>query len=502
MLLEFIARQMTQQASGVASKASAPGATLTHRLYRVLRQTIVQSMARSGERLPSNRVLANRLGLARNTVVRALAQLEAEGYVETRQGSGTFVRFHLPQHKLVTHANGSFEPEAPRHVSQRGANLLHHTNADQLEIEPFTRGTADFSPFPTGLWQRLQNKHWRLSYADMFDFNDSGGFSPLKRAIAQYLRLSRSMTLETDQVLVTTGTQQSLTLCAMLLSDPGDVAWVEDPLYWGAAQTLRANGLRLHGLAVDAHGLNLAETELAPPARLIYVTPSHQYPTGGVLSLERRHALLQRSRAMQAWVLEDDYDSEFHFAGSPMPALHGLDVHSQVFYMGTFSKALYPGIKMAYLVVPSAWVHAFQRVHYDLHRPGLMHQQVAMAEFIEMGHFHATIQRARQHYGERRQALLQALSHCLGSKAHISGAEQGLHLCVHLPHMINDVALAQQAREQGITVRALSRYAVDRKTPKGLVIGYGYAPLEAIQRDGPVLAHLIARALESVRFNP
>ncbi len=493
MLIDFLARQMDR------TQAEASELTLKAHLFRTLRSAIVEQVLRAGDRLPSSRDLAHELKLARNTVMAALSQLEAEGFVETRHGSGTYVRSGLPAHvasRRKVSAVAASGPVVPRTVSARGARLLKQAVAQELEVQPFTQGLPDFSPFPLALWQKLQNKHWRLSYADMLDYDDTGGFVPLKRAIAQYLALFRGMNLEADQVIVTTGTQQSLSLCATLLSDPGDIAWVEDPLYWGAAQTFRAHGLRLHGLPVDAQGMNLAQAEQAPPGRLVYVTPSHQYPTGGVLPLERRHALLQRCREMQAWVLEDDYDSEFHFAGPPMASLQALDVQGRVFYMGTFSKALYPGIKMAYLVVPPVWVHAFRRAHYDLHRPGLLHQQVAMAEFIEMGHFQNTIRSARQHYAERRQALLQALAPCLGGQASISGAEQGLHLCVHLPAQVDDVALSLQARVHGLTVRALSRYAVARKQLRGLVIGYGYAPLPAIERDGPVLARLITQALQ------
>lgn len=498
MLIDFISQQM-QSRQGLED---ANAVTLSGRLHLTLRDAILDRVLRSGDRLPSSRALAEDLDLARNTVLSALSRLEAEGFLETRQGSGTYVRYGLPvsrhgRRKAPVRRPAELSP-APQALSARGAGLLKQALAGELEVQPFTQGSPDFSPFPLALWQRLQNKHWRLSYADLLDYNDTGGFTPLKRAIAHYLKLSRGMELEPDQVLVTTGTQQSLSLCATLLADPGQAVWVEDPLYWGAGQTFRASGLKLVGVAVDAQGMNLEDTQRLEAARLVYVTPSHQYPTGSVLSLQRRHALLQRCRDMQAWVLEDDYDSEFHFAGPPMASMHGLDLHGRVFYMGTFSKALYPGIKMAYLVVPPDWVPAFRRAHYELHRPGLMHQQAAMAEFMEMGYFHSTIRLAREHYAQRRQALLQALQPCLDGKARISGAEQGLHLCVHLPGPVDDVALAKQAHARGVTVRALSRYAIDRKDLRGLVVGYGYAPLPAIERDGPVLADLIRQALARV----
>jgi GntR family transcriptional regulator/MocR family aminotransferase len=487
---------LQQQLSAVFADPQTAGRSLRQQLYLAVKAAIEVQVLRSGTRLPATRVLAEELGVARNTVLGAFSRLEAEGFVESRHGSGTYVR-PLPVTRLAPSRKPV--PTVPRRVSARGARLLKQAMADELEVQPFTHGLPDFSPFPLAVWQKLQNKHWRLSYADMLDYNDTGGFTPLKRAIAQHLRLTRGMTLDPDQVLVTAGTQQSLALCMTLLADPGDTVWVEDPLYWGAAQTFRASSLKLHGIATDAQGLNVALCRHAPPARVVYVTPSHQYPTGGVLSLERRHALLQWAHDAQAWVLEDDYDSEFHFAGEPMSSLHGLDIHERVFYLGTFSKALYPGIKMAYMVVPSMWVEAFKRVHYDLHRPGQMHQQVAMAEFIEMGHFHATIRSARQHYAQRRSALLRALQPCLGPQVRIGGAEQGLHLCLHFSPQVDDVALAAQAAQHGLTVRALSRYAVARRQISGLVIGYGYAPLGRIAEDGRRLAQLIARAVAAAR---
>jgi GntR family transcriptional regulator/MocR family aminotransferase len=494
MLTEFIVQHMHTRSMGHKQSDMA----LNRQLYLSLKKAIQERLLRSGECLPSSRAMAQDLGLARNTVMTALSQLEAEGFLETRQGSGTYVRYKMPESAKANHLPLVGSQPTPGSVSERGNRLLKQTIAAELEVQPFTQGFPDFSPFPLPLWQKLQNKHWRLSYGDMLDYNDSGGFMPLKRAIAQYLRMSRNMQLEDNQIIMTTGTQQSLSLCATLLSDAGDTVWVEDPMYWGAAQTFRASGLRLYGIPTDAQGLNLTLAKQLPSARMVYVTPSHQYPTGGVLPLQRRHELLALCQEKNVWVLEDDYDSEFRFSGPPMSSLHGLDIHQQVFYMGTFSKALYPGIKMAYLVVPKVWVEAFNRAHYDLHRPGLIHQQVAMAEFIELGHFHTTIRAAREHYSERRQALLKALNPCLGSQARITGVEQGLHLCVHLPAYIDDQALARTAQSHGLTVRALSRYAIARQDLRGLVIGYGYAPLHGIEKDGVVLANLITQALSTL----
>jgi GntR family transcriptional regulator/MocR family aminotransferase len=487
MLSEFLLSEMNR----LGSQDALP---LHRQLYEALRRAMLDGKLGAGERLSSSRDLAQDLGLSRNTVVAALNQLSVEGYLVSRVGSGTFVNDNVPRVNPASaarpHLRGA-PTVAPARLSARGLALSTTFCATELEVQPFTPGIADFSAFPLTLWQRLQNKHWRMTYPDMLDYNDSGGYAPLRRAIADYLRVFRSVQLDADQVIVTTGTQQSLELCARLLADHGDTVWVEDPAYWGAVKAFMATGLAIHPVRVDDEGICPGAADNARPPRLIYLTPSHQYPTGAVMSLPRRHQLLSTARAHGAWVLEDDYDSEYRFSGPPISSLEGLDTDGRVLYMGTFSKVLYPGIKLGYLVVPKPLVAAFKQAHYDLNRPGQMPLQAALAEFIEMGHFSSALRRARQSYGERRAALLEALKPVLAAGTDgpfISGAEQGLHLCLRLPSHADDKALAQRLAQQGLTVRPLSAYCLARNDLKGLVIGYGYAPLTDIQRCGPVLS--------------
>ena len=491
MLSEFLLTEMT--------RLGAQDALPLHRqLYEALRRAMLDGKLGAGERLPSSRDLAQDLGLSRNTVVAAINQLSVEGYLVSRVGSGTYVNDNVPKTATGRRTGGPRATASAPQLSARGQALSSQYCATELEVQPFTPGIADFSAFPLTLWQRLQNKHWRMTYPDMLDYNDSGGYAPLRRAIADYLRVFRSVQLDADQVIVTTGTQQSLELCARLLADHGDTVWVEDPAYWGAAKAFMATGLAIHPVPVDDEGIHPGAADSAHPPRLIYLTPSHQYPTGAVMSLARRHQLLSTARAHGAWVLEDDYDSEYRFSGPPISSLEGLDVDGRVLYMGTFSKVLYPGIKLGYLIVPKPLVVAFKQAHYDLNRPGQMPLQAALAEFIEMGHFSSALRRARQSYGERRAALLEALKPVLTADTYISGAEQGLHLCLRLPAQVDDKALAQRIAQQGLTVRPLSAYCLARRDLKGLVIGYGYAPLSEIQRCGPVLAAAV-RQIEHPR---
>jgi GntR family transcriptional regulator / MocR family aminotransferase len=486
LLSEFLNREMARLRGEVALP-------LHRLLYEALRTGLQSGVLKPGDRLPSSRELADELALARNTIVSALGQLTVEGFLHSRVGSGTFVNdgvVSAPRRRApVRHA-------APSALSRRGQELANAYTAQALEIQPFTPGPADFSGFPLALWQRLQNKHWRMTYPEMLDYSDSGGHAPLRRAVAEYLRLFRSVSLDADQVLITSGTQQSLELCGHLLADHQDPVWIEDPAYWGAVKAFMATGLRLHPVAVDDQGMAPLSADDRPPPRLIYLTPSHQYPTGAVTSLPRRHQLLEMARTHHAWVLEDDYDSEFRFDGPPISSLAGLDADERVLYMGSFSKVLYPGLKLGYLVVPRALVEAFKQAHYDLNRPGQMPLQAALAEFIAMGHFASALRRARGGYALRRASLLHALAPCLREGAWISGAEQGLHLCLRLPTHIDDRLLARQIGREGLTVRPLSAYCLTRSDLRGLVIGYGYAPLEGIARHGAALARLIGNAID------
>jgi GntR family transcriptional regulator/MocR family aminotransferase len=334
-----------------------------------------------------------------------------------------------------------------------------------------------------------------MTYPEMLDYSYAGGHAPLRRAVSDYLRVFRSVPVDSDQVIITSGTQQSLELCGQLLADHGETVWLEDPAYWGAVKSCIATGLAIHPVGVDQHGMAPCEGDEANPPRLIYTTPSHQYPTGAVMSLVRRQHILAIARAHNAWILEDDYDSEFRFTGPPLSSLAGLDKDERVLYMGSFSKVLYPGLKLGYLVVPRRLAGAFKQAHYDLNRPGQMPLQAALAEFIEMGHFASALRRARLSYSQRRLCLLQALQPCLGPNAQISGAEQGLHLCLRLPPDLDDKALALRISAKGLTVRALSAYSLKRHDAKGLVIGYGYAPLSDIAHYGPLLATMISQEL-------
>ncbi|MFI4983485.1 MAG: PLP-dependent aminotransferase family protein, partial [Nevskiales bacterium] len=339
-------------------------------------------------------------------------------------------------------------------LSQRGARLAAFQGGHRFEIQPLTGGEIDLSLFPIKQWQRLQSRQLRLARPELLDYATDGGHPPLRQAIADYVRVSRAVRVDVEQVIVTAGTQHSLDLCAQLLADAGDRVWVEDPCYWGARCIFDSCDLKIEPIAVDGDGMNPATAPGGGRPRLIYLTPSNQYPTGVPMSLARRRAVLELAARERAWILEDDYDSELRYSGRPLASLQGLDTEQRVVYLGTFSKVLYPGIKIGYMVVPPPLVEAFRSALYDLQRPGQLAVQGALAEFMERGYFATHIRRLRQAYAETRTLLIRELEPALDKGAWISSQSAGLHLVVRMPDGTDDQRLAEVAAAQGIRVSA------------------------------------------------
>jgi len=470
-------------------------------LYQAIRDSIIGQQLPPGTRLPSTRELARELGLSRNTVLSTFEGLLAEGFISARAGSGTFVAqgAAAPAARGTSTTSSVSERStvtsgAPA-LSKRGARLAQFRGGSRFEIQPLSGAELDFTLFPIKLWQRLQSRQLRTARPEMLDYADNGGHAPLRSAIADYVRVSRAVRVDAEQVIITAGTQHSLDLCAQLLADAEDNVWVEDPCYWGARCIFESCDLRIEPVAVDADGMNLAAAPSASRPKLIYLTPSNQYPTGVAMSLARRRAVLELACRERAWILEDDYDSELRYSGRPLASLQGLDTEQRVVYLGTFSKVLYPGIKIGYLVVPSPLVQSFRSALYDLQRPGQLTLQGALAEFMERGYFATHLRRLRQAYAQTRALLIDALAPALGKSAWISSQSAGLHLVIRLPDQCNDQLLAELAATKGVRVSALSSYYVGASHTAGLVVGYGYAPSAAVERCGRTLAHLLRASL-------
>lgn len=469
---------------------------MNKRLYRGIREAILDGSIPAGTRLPATRDLAAELGIARNTVVHVYGQLLAEGYTYSRQGNGTFVTDSVPDAYLASGRGRRHEPAAqPRaSLSVRGAQIVDEASASPHQWGAFMPGVPDVTEFPHQKFSRILSALWRDPTPTMLSYSYGGGLPALREALAQHLAVTRSIDCEPDQIIIVEGSHQAIDLATRILGDTGDVAWVENPGYWGARTVLMANGIRIVHQPVDAEGMLLPAQHDGPPPRFVFVTPSHQYPLGSVMSLARRRQLLAMARNWGSWIIEDDYDSEFRFSGRPIASLQGLEPDAPVIYLGTFSKTLYPGLRVGYLVLPKSLTQAFQAAHAELYREGHLMTHAALATFIAEGHYAAHIRRMRMLYGRRRAILVNLIERRLGAQwldRHSSDA--GLHVVVNLPDGIDDTQVVQEARTRGVLTRPLSRYfAAGTPGRPGLLLGYACVPERDIARKFELVLDSVA----------
>jgi GntR family transcriptional regulator/MocR family aminotransferase len=452
---------------------------LYRQLYERIRQAILSGNLGPGSKLPSTRALAQQLGTARNTVLNAFEQLLAEGYLTGRLGSGTYVSQFLPDHLPHTTATPSRGSETDRPApapSFRGAALteiptcLSHR---QEVVCAFRHGLPAVDEFPFDLWARLTARIWRSKPRGLLNYGEPAGYRPLREAIAAYLGTSRGVKCHPDQVIVVSGSQQALDLAARVLLDAGDGVWIEDPGYIGARGAFLAAGVQLHPVPVDSEGFRLPSIpDSKARVRMVYVTPAHQYPLGMTMSMARRLALLEWAKQANGWILEDDYDSEYRYSGRPLAALQGIDPNGRVIYVGTFSKVLFPSLRIGYLVVPGTLVNAFvcARILTDGHTSTL--SQAVVAEFLEAGHFARHVRKMRLHYADRQEVLVRAASRTLKGIVEVSPSEAGMHLVGRFDDGIDDRQRARQAAAHGITVTPLSSLALSPQKPRGVLLGY------------------------------
>ncbi len=479
------------------------GGPLYRQLYAGLRQMILDGRLASGSRLPANRVLAQDMSLSRNTVATALQQLLAEGYVETRRGDGTYVASELPDAGPERR-----RPERPGHdpaqhygLSRRGRTLAAIPRPSMHQAAAFAPG-PDINAFPFDIWSRLLTRFWRRPGRDLAVSSDPGGYPPLKAAIAAYLGAMRGVRCEPGQIIVVSGAQQAISLASQVLLDHGDQAMVEEPGYGGIRGALTAAGLRIALTPVDDEGLDIAAGEArAPLARMVCVAPSHQYPLGVVMSLRRRLALIEWARRRQAWILEDDYDSEYRYAGRPLAALQGLDPTGRVIYVGSFSKVLFPSLRLGYLVVPPDLVDPFIAARRVLDEHTAMLAQPVLANFIDDGHFAAHVRRMRRLYAARQQALLDVAVKHLDGLLEVRADEAGMHLIAWagagLNGVMDDGRVARAAADAGIAAAALSTSYVGKPQRRGLMLGYAAHDETAIADAGQRLAAVMAASVTS-----
>lgn len=473
-------------------------------IYEEVRGLILDGRLARGMRLPSTRALALEFGLSRNTAQAAYDQLLAEGYIEGRVGAGSYVAGDLPEDSLAATgaAPGDDDPGvAPRPgrdgLSRRGAMLASLSAPHAGGGAAFTPGVPDLAAFPFDVWARLMARSWRRPPASLLTKGDPGGHPPLRAAIAGYLRTARGVRCAADQVIVVAGAQQAIGLAAHVLCDEGDRALVEEPGYPGVRGALMAAGLRPALSPVDGEGLDIAAAEArAPDARLACVAPSHQYPLGVTLSLPRRLALLDWAARRDGWIVEDDYDSEYRYAGRPLAALQGMDRSGRVVYVGTFSKVLFPSLRVGYLVVPGDLVGAFLRARRALDDHPSSVAQPALTAFIQDGHFAAHIRRMRKLYAARQGALVAAIRARFADRLAVDPAPAGMHLLARFAGpwaARDDVAAAMAAARAGVTAYPLSSCYAGPPGGHGFLLGYAAVP------EGDIAAKLdiLAQALDA-----
>ncbi|WP_422931888.1 PLP-dependent aminotransferase family protein [Singulisphaera sp. PoT] len=473
---------------------------LFRQLYEGLRGTILAGTLKAGSRLPASRTLSDELGVSRNTVMSAYEQLLAEGYLEGKVGSGTYVTRTLPEESLILKGRRAKGPEPAAkggQPSRRGA-LLRATPAwvvrGSASPRPFRPGVPAMDTMPMDVWSSLAARHWRRATGHHLGYGDPAGYRPFREAIAAHLRTARGVVCDVGQVVIVAGTQQALDLASRVLLDPGDSAWIEDPGYVGARGVLIGAGARLEPVPVDHEGMVVSEgIRRAPSARLAYVTPSHQYPLGVALSLPRRLELLAWARRADAWVLEDDYDSEFRYTGRPLASLQGLDRDGRVIYMGTFSKVLFPALRISYMVVPPGLVDAFLAALSLSGGSPPTHPQAVLADFLGEGHFLRYIRRMRTVYAERQDALVAAAREELSGLLTIRPSETGLQVMAWLDDAIDDRRASSLAAEAGIVAPPLSSYMLEPGAAQGLLLGYAAHAPKSIREGVRQLASALRR---------
>jgi len=464
-------------------------------LYSILQRGIRESVLTAGTQLPPTRALAESLGIARNTVVHVYEQLTLEGYVQTGIGRGTYVASVAP--RLIDRSPRMVPVESRRaKFSRRGERTVAEAGMGLVQWGAFVPGVPEVRMFPRDIWGRLQARVYRHATPQQMTYGMRQGDASLREALAEYLCGTRGVVCDADQIVITSGTQHSLHLVSHLLADVGDPAWVEDPGWWAVRSMFRAGGLNLKGIPIDAEGMSPTPEHLGEPPKMMFVTPSHQQPTGAVMSHGRRQQLLDYAAAHRVWIVEDDYDSEFRYGARPLPALQGLDKYGRVIYLGTFSKTLFPSLRIAYVVLPKDLVGGFTSALSELFHDGPTMQQAVLAQFMSEGHYATHIRRMRAVYSARHDVLVQCIRDNFGDDLPIIGGDAGLHMVLGLPAHVDDNAVVAKAAQAGVITRPLSMYHLSAaKAAPGLLLGYAAVPEDEIPKHFNVLAKVIKRFL-------
>ncbi len=456
-----------------------PDATLPmyRQIYEGLRRKILAGKLSPGQRVPSTRTLSQHLGVSRNTVAQSYAQLLSEGYFQAIVGSGTFVCRQIPEDLSTSSPPDQLLKQQNRALSTYGESLIDFDPflpPDPTAPISFRYGRPALDEFPLAIWRQLLSRYCRAHH-DTLDYNpDLLGHRPLRQAIADYLERSRQVHCHPDHILIVSGSQQAIDLIARIFINRNDTVAIENPGYLGARQAFMAQGAELQPIAVDEAGIVVEALVNLPivPIKLLYVTPSHQFPQGAVMSLSRRLELLTWAEATGALIIEDDYDSEYRYGEHPIPALKELDKNNAVLYMGTFSKVLFPALRVGYLVLPPDLVRVFCHAKWLVDRQSPLLEQHVLADFIIEGHLERHIRKMRHLYDQRRQALVKALLHHFHQHVSIMGENAGMHLMIQLNLPLDDAEVISQAQQAGVGLTSASPYYIQDSRKGQFILGY------------------------------
>ena len=467
-------------------------------LYDLIQQGITTGKFTAESKLPSSRILSKELNVSRSTVTTAYDQLIAEGYLITRPGSGTVVAAALLSKRSVVNKIQRGEIDLlPEMLSPLAQTYLKRARKyTSYKKSKLVVSLPSRSGFPNAVWGKLLAKHARKALDVDAGYDNPSGIDPLKVAIAEYLGMARAVVTSAKNVLILSSTQAAVDLLCRALLKPGDRAWLEDPGYNGVRIAMKNYSANITGINIDDEGLCLPKHE--NPPKIIYTTPSHQYPTGVTMSYVRRMSLLDYAHKNKCWVLEDDYDSEFRYSGKPLPSLQGLDQMQQVIYLGTFSKSLSPSLRVAYIVAPDNLTPVLEALMADTGQGVNLSVQHALAEFIEAGHYSLHIRKTRQQYSIKQQLLVEALNKYLSKEVTVSSSQAGLQTLVYFNNKIVDVEVEELATSQGFSVRALSPLYQTQHPRHGLILGFAATECDDIDPAVKELAEIIKKLSQNV----
>ncbi|GBF27369.1 HTH-type transcriptional regulatory protein GabR [bacterium MnTg02] len=476
---------MDRSFTGAIDLDSCGTVPLYRQIYEQLREAILTGTLKPGTKVPPSRVMAQELGLSRTTIINAVDQLVAEGYLGARQGSGTFVtgwQRELEGRKPES-ATRSSPPARHSFVSKQWKLRLAQGKATERPSKPrpLRPGIPDLDEFPAILWARLMRRASLAQSADAAGYGFLSGHPDLRTALAGHLTEYRLVDTSPGDIIVTSSAQAALDLISRLLIEPDDPVWIEDPGYRGARSAFLNAGAKLIPIPVDGDGMAPDRAPSPPTPKLIYVTPSHQYPLGHTLSLARRLEILELAEAANAIIIEDDYDSEFHYEGRPIAALQGLRKSSNVIYVGTFSKALLPGLRLGYMAVPPALTSAIKALQRSTGHYASAGLQIAAAEFINAGHYRSHVRRMQSLYHKRRDTLISAIDSELPGLLTPLRPQGGMQLAGFLPKRRDDTALAEMLIKEGVEVDPLSSFFIGRPKQRGFLMGYAAWPEDQIE---------------------